>query len=211
MPSCLAKAVTRCRRLFPRRVCAECRARFLGAFASAHPNDNVAGRNHDAPIHDRDVLERPWPCSPRAPQAQTTNWLRLQKDPKQWVMPTGDFANTRYSALKQITAENVGKLQVAWTFSTGVLRGHEGDPLVIGDMMYRPHAVPEHRLCARPEGREQDHLEVRAEAGSERHSGDVLRHGQSRRRLCGRQDLPASGRHDASSRSTRRPARSSGR
>ena len=42
----------------------------------------------------------------------------------------------RYSTLKQITADNVGKLQVAWTFSTGVLRGHEGAPLVIGDMMY---------------------------------------------------------------------------
>ena len=27
-------------------------------------------------------------------------------------------------------------MQVAWTFSTGVLRGHEGSPLVIGDMMY---------------------------------------------------------------------------
>jgi PQQ-dependent dehydrogenase (methanol/ethanol family) len=61
---------------------------------------------------------------------------RLQKDPKQWVIPAGDFANTRYSALKQITTENVGKLQVAWTFSTGVLRGHEGNPLVVGDTMY---------------------------------------------------------------------------
>jgi PQQ-dependent dehydrogenase (methanol/ethanol family) len=61
---------------------------------------------------------------------------RLQKDPKQWAIPAGDFANTRYSALKQITTENVGKLQVAWTFSTGVLRGHEGNPLVVGDTMY---------------------------------------------------------------------------
>jgi len=51
------------------------------------------------------------------------------------VMPTGDYANQRYSKLKQITADNVGKLQVAWTFSTGVLRGHEGSPLVIGSMM----------------------------------------------------------------------------
>jgi lanthanide-dependent methanol dehydrogenase len=67
---------------------------------------------------------------------------QLQKDPKQWVMPAGDFANTRYSALKQITADNVGKLQVAWTFSTGVLRGHEGNPLVIGDMMYLHTAFP---------------------------------------------------------------------
>jgi PQQ-dependent dehydrogenase (methanol/ethanol family) len=51
-------------------------------------------------------------------------------------MPTGDYANHRYSTLKQINKENVGKLQVAWTFSTGVLRGHEGAPLVIGDVMY---------------------------------------------------------------------------
>ena len=62
--------------------------------------------------------------------------LRLQKDPKQWVMPTGNYANHRYSPLKQITADNAGKLQVAWTFSTGVLRGHEGGPLIIGNMMY---------------------------------------------------------------------------
>jgi PQQ-dependent dehydrogenase (methanol/ethanol family) len=61
---------------------------------------------------------------------------RLQQDPKQWVMPTGDYANTRYSQLKQITADNVGKLQVAWTFSTGVLRGHEGGPLIVGNVMY---------------------------------------------------------------------------
>jgi lanthanide-dependent methanol dehydrogenase len=62
--------------------------------------------------------------------------IKLSRDAKQWVMPAGDYANTRHSALKQITAANVGKLQVAWTFSTGVLRGHEGAPLVIGDMMY---------------------------------------------------------------------------
>jgi len=60
----------------------------------------------------------------------------MSQNPKDWVMPTGDYANQRYSQLKQITADNVGKLQVAWTFSTGVLRGHEGGPLVIGDIMY---------------------------------------------------------------------------
>src|ERR1700680_5347504 len=61
---------------------------------------------------------------------------KMSQNPKEWVMPTGDYANTRYSKLKQITAANAGKLQVAWTFSTGVLRGHEGGPLIIGDMMY---------------------------------------------------------------------------
>jgi PQQ-dependent dehydrogenase (methanol/ethanol family) len=62
--------------------------------------------------------------------------IRMSKNPKDWVMPTGNYSNHRYSELKQINAQNVGKLQVAWTFSTGVLRGHEGGPLVIGDVMY---------------------------------------------------------------------------
>ena len=68
--------------------------------------------------------------------AKADDLQTLQKDPKQWVMPTGDYANLRHSALKQITTENVGKLAPAWQFSTGVLRGHEGAPLVIGDVMY---------------------------------------------------------------------------
>jgi lanthanide-dependent methanol dehydrogenase len=62
--------------------------------------------------------------------------LMMQKNSAEWVLPAGDFANTRYSQLAQINKDNVRDLQVAWTFSTGVLRGHEGGPLVIGDVMY---------------------------------------------------------------------------
>ena len=58
------------------------------------------------------------------------------KNPNDWVLQTGDYANQRYSKLNQINRDNVGDLQVAWTFSTGVLRGHEGSPLVVGDTMY---------------------------------------------------------------------------
>ena len=61
---------------------------------------------------------------------------KMEKNPAEWVMQSGNDANWRYSPLKQITAQNVHKLQVAWTFSTGVLRWHEGGPLVIGDVMY---------------------------------------------------------------------------
>jgi PQQ-dependent dehydrogenase (methanol/ethanol family) len=57
-------------------------------------------------------------------------------NPANYAIQTLDYANTRYSPLDQINKENVGDLQVAWTFSTGVLRGHEGAPLVIGNMMY---------------------------------------------------------------------------
>ncbi|MBB5222358.1 PQQ-dependent dehydrogenase (methanol/ethanol family) [Amaricoccus macauensis] len=62
--------------------------------------------------------------------------LELSKSPANWAIQTGDYANTRYSTLDQINKDNVKDLQVAWSFSTGVLRGHEGSPLVIGNMMY---------------------------------------------------------------------------
>jgi PQQ-dependent dehydrogenase (methanol/ethanol family) len=57
-------------------------------------------------------------------------------------MQSGDVSNQRYSELKQINSKNAKDLQVAWTFSTGVLRGHEGGPLVIGDTMYLHSPFP---------------------------------------------------------------------
>ncbi|MCG7879562.1 MAG: methanol/ethanol family PQQ-dependent dehydrogenase [Candidatus Thiodiazotropha taylori] len=62
--------------------------------------------------------------------------LKMQNNPNDWVMPNGNYASTRYSELDQINTSNVKDLRVAWTFSTGVLRGHEGGPLVLGDVMY---------------------------------------------------------------------------
>jgi PQQ-dependent dehydrogenase (methanol/ethanol family) len=54
----------------------------------------------------------------------------------EWQMPGGDYAGSRYSELAQITPANAKNLHAAWTFSTGVLRGHEGQPLVVGNTMY---------------------------------------------------------------------------
>src|SRR5579883_2854223 len=71
-----------------------------------------------------------------AQQGGSDDLVQAEKNPKNVVMPTGNYANWRYSALDQINTQTVNKLQVAWTFSTGVLRGHEGQPLVIGDVMY---------------------------------------------------------------------------
>ena len=61
---------------------------------------------------------------------------KLIADPKNHAMQANDMYNQRYSKLTQINAQNVGKMQVAWMFSTGVLRGHEGSPLVLNGMMY---------------------------------------------------------------------------
>lgn len=54
----------------------------------------------------------------------------------EWQMSGGDYSASRYSALDQITPANAKNLHAAWTFSTGVLRGHEGQPLVIDNIMY---------------------------------------------------------------------------
>lgn len=62
--------------------------------------------------------------------------MKLMDNPDNWAIWGGDYAGTRYSKLDQINSKNVGDLQVAWTFSTGVLRGHEGGPLVVGDTLY---------------------------------------------------------------------------
>ncbi|SFK00760.1 methanol/ethanol family PQQ-dependent dehydrogenase [Celeribacter neptunius] len=74
-------------------------------------------------------------CSGTAAMANQDLMTKME-DPTQWAIQTGDYANQRYSELDQINADNVGDLQVAWSFSTGVLRGHEGSPLVVGDTMY---------------------------------------------------------------------------
>ena len=62
--------------------------------------------------------------------------LGMQENPDTWVMSAGNYANTRYSQLDEINQDNVQNLEMAWSFSTGVLRGHEGNSLIIDDVMY---------------------------------------------------------------------------
>ncbi|MFL6278080.1 MAG: methanol/ethanol family PQQ-dependent dehydrogenase [Blastocatellia bacterium] len=71
--------------------------------------------------------------SPSSPQAASAPGMT---DDGQWTMAAKDYANTRYSTLNEINTGNVANLKVAWTFSTGLVSGHEGAPLVVGDTMY---------------------------------------------------------------------------
>src|SRR5436190_2411342 len=68
-------------------------------------------------------------------QAQSSASPAKEED-KQWAMPNKNYASTRYSSLNAINTDNVKTLKAAWSFSTGVLRGHEGGPLVVGNTMY---------------------------------------------------------------------------
>ena len=66
----------------------------------------------------------------------------MSQDANQWTMPLGDYHGIRHSKLNQITADNAAKLTVAWTMSTGTLRGQEGQPLVISNMLYFESSYP---------------------------------------------------------------------
>jgi lanthanide-dependent methanol dehydrogenase len=68
----------------------------------------------------------------------------MSDDPGQWVMPSQNYAGTRHSTLAQITSDNVANLKVAWSMSTGADRGHEGQPLVVGDTLYFQSSYPNH-------------------------------------------------------------------
>ena len=76
------------------------------------------------------------------PSAANEDLQKMSADPSQWVIPLGNYGSQRYSELKQINLKTAAKLHPVWTFSTGVLRGHEGGPLVIGDMMYLSTPFP---------------------------------------------------------------------
>jgi PQQ-dependent dehydrogenase (methanol/ethanol family) len=57
-------------------------------------------------------------------------------DNGQWTMPGKDFAATRYSGLTELTTANIARLKPVWNFSTGVIHGYEGQPLVVNNTMY---------------------------------------------------------------------------
>jgi PQQ-dependent dehydrogenase (methanol/ethanol family) len=65
---------------------------------------------------------------PRAPAFATTG--------PEWAAPGKNPALTRYSELDEITTGNVGKLKVVSTFSTGLTKGHEAAPLLVGSTLY---------------------------------------------------------------------------
>lgn len=67
------------------------------------------------------------PAAPPAPARATSG---------DWVMPAHDYASTRFSPLSEINARNVRQLKVDFTFSTGVSRGQEAAPIVVGNTMY---------------------------------------------------------------------------
>src|SRR3954469_21921712 len=62
--------------------------------------------------------------------------IQNQPDDGQWAMAAKNYASTRFSTQTQITTANAASLKLAWTFSTGLTKGHEAAPLVVDNTMY---------------------------------------------------------------------------
>jgi alcohol dehydrogenase (cytochrome c) len=62
--------------------------------------------------------------------------IQNQPDDGQWTMAAKNYASTRFSTLDQINTGNANNLKLAWTFSTGMTRGHEAAPIVVNNTMY---------------------------------------------------------------------------
>lgn len=57
-------------------------------------------------------------------------------EPENWLHVRGNYQGWGHSPLNEITPANVANLKPAWSFSTGVLEGHQAPPIVNNGVMF---------------------------------------------------------------------------
>jgi alcohol dehydrogenase (cytochrome c) len=60
----------------------------------------------------------------------------LKPEAQNWLMYRGGYEGMGYSALDKINTKNVKKLVPVWSFSTGVVEGHQAPPIVNNGIMF---------------------------------------------------------------------------
>ena len=71
-----------------------------------------------------------------ADQVNQNYIIENAKTGKDWPTHGFDYAETRFGPLSQISADNVEKLGLAWSYNLGSERGVEATPLVVDGVMY---------------------------------------------------------------------------
>ena len=80
-------------------------------------------------------------CSDKEdPQSSSTNEAKISKQADNgsvdWAKFGNNYENHRFSQLKQITTENVGQLELAWSYKTGIKKTFQTSPIVIDGVMF---------------------------------------------------------------------------
>lgn len=67
-------------------------------------------------------------------------------EPENWLSWRGNYAGWGYSPLDQITTENVKDLVPVWSYTTGLVEGHQAPPIVNNGVMFV--STPENNVIA---------------------------------------------------------------
>src|SRR5690348_1406700 len=72
------------------------------------------------------------PAKPKgAAQVNASRLLNTDAEPQNWLTYGRTYNEQRFSPLKQINDQNVGRLGLAWYFDLDTRRGQEATPLVV--------------------------------------------------------------------------------
>jgi len=62
--------------------------------------------------------------------------VNADKTPSDWLSNGGNYSEDRYSALTQISKENIQRLGLVWSLNLGTTRGIEATPIIVNGIMY---------------------------------------------------------------------------
>ena len=85
-----------------------------------------------------------WGCRRQTPEqspakpadVDASRLINADLEPGNWMSHGRTYGEQRFSPLKQITANNAGRLGLAWSYDLDTSRGQEATPLVIDGLMY---------------------------------------------------------------------------
>jgi lanthanide-dependent methanol dehydrogenase len=107
----------------------------------------VLAQSMPAPVPENEIFKREdigHALAAPTPEAGHTapSSANAPADDGQWTMPSKNYASTRFSALKEITVDNVKNLTPDFSFSLAVNKGQEAAPIVTDNTMYIVTAYP---------------------------------------------------------------------
>jgi quinohemoprotein ethanol dehydrogenase len=105
------------------------------------------------------------PASTGAAGVDQVRLNNAQSEPQNWLEYGGTYAEQRYSTLEQISAANIGRLHLAWSYEFDTNRGQEATPLVVDGVLYTSSAWSKVFAIDAKTGRELWHFDPQVPGG----------------------------------------------
>jgi quinohemoprotein ethanol dehydrogenase len=79
---------------------------------------------------------KPPPAPPGVEAVDDARLVAAAGEPQSWLTYGGTYSEQRFSALDEISTENVARLGLAFSYATNTTRGLEATPIVVGGVIY---------------------------------------------------------------------------